>query len=140
MTEEEKKAIEYLNKDLKKADMLEMTVHTDNESLRTALNLIKSQQEEIEKLRNNNKRLLKKLRNRVKEVKKLTKYSLYKKEFSRLNKEIEKKDKIIDEMSNMLVRVHSENKEVEFIANIDIEEKKEKIKQYFEKKVEKSNE
>ena len=40
----------------------------------------------------------------------------------------------------MLVRVHSENKEVEFIANIDIEEKKEKIKQYFEKKVEKSNE
>lgn len=140
MTEEEKKAIEYLNKDLKKADMLEMTVHTDNESLRTALNLIKSQQEEIEKLRNNNKRLLKKLRNRVKEVKKLTKYSLYKKEFSRLNKEIEKKDKIIDEMSDMLVRVHSENKEVEFIANIDIEEKKEKIKQYFEKKVEKSNE
>lgn len=105
MTEEKKKAIEYLNKDLKKADMLEMTVHTDNESLRTALNLIKSQQEEIEKLRNNNKRLLKKLRNRVKEVKKLTKYSLYKKEFSRLNKEIEKYKYLYEKALADLVKV-----------------------------------
>lgn len=56
------------------------------------------QQKEIEKLRNNNKNLLRKLRNRVKEVKKLTRYSLYKKEFSTLNKKLQQKDKIIDEI------------------------------------------
>lgn len=49
MTEEEKKAIKYLEKDLRKADMLEMTVHTDNESVRIALNIIQKQQVEIEK-------------------------------------------------------------------------------------------
>lgn len=50
--------------------------------------------------------------------------------------ELKKKDKIIDKMSDMLVRVHSEDKKVEFIANINIEEKKAQIKQYFERKVE----
>lgn len=48
MTEEEKKAIEYLTKDLKKADMLEMTVHTDNESLRVVLNLIQRKDRQID--------------------------------------------------------------------------------------------
>lgn len=59
---------------------------------------LQTQQAEIEKLRNNNKDLLRKLRNRVKEVKKLTKYSLYKKEFSTLNEHLKKKDKMIDEI------------------------------------------
>lgn len=46
MTKEQEKAIEYLTKDLKKADMLKMTVHTDNESVRVILDLVKQQQEE----------------------------------------------------------------------------------------------
>lgn len=52
MNKEEKRAIRYINKDLKKADMLEMTVHTDNESVRTVLNLIKKQRKIISKLIN----------------------------------------------------------------------------------------
>ena len=53
-------------------------------------------QKENEKLKYKNKDLLRKLRNRVKEVKKLTKYSQYKKEFSRLNQIIKEKDNQID--------------------------------------------
>lgn len=141
MTEEEKKAIEYIE------GFISLFYEYPNptgilvqgyevENFETILNLIKSQQEEIEKLKNKNKDLLRKLRNRVKEVKKLTKYSLYKKEFSRLNQELEKKDTIIDLMLDKLVRVRSENKQIEFITNYDIEEKKKQLKQYFEKKVE----
>lgn len=102
MTEEDIEAIEQLkswrnfiinNKDrVNKANDIEFY-------LRTTLNLIQKQQEEIEKLRNKNKDLLRKLRNRVKEVKKLTKYSLYKEEFSRLNTIIEQKNRMIDEIS-----------------------------------------
>lgn len=72
--------------------------------LHTVLNLIKKQQEEIGKLKDKNKELLRKLRNRVKEVRKLTKYSMYKKEFSNLNKRLEKKDKIIDEIEDLCIR------------------------------------
>ena len=56
--------------------------------------------EEIDKLKKHNDDLLRKLRNRVKEVKKLKKYSLYKEEFSRLNQQLQSKDKIIDLMAN----------------------------------------
>lgn len=97
MTDKEKEAIRVLNEDLKLAkeeDSIDIDVLTGN--LEIALNLIEKQQAEIEKLKNNNKDLLRKLRNRVKEVKKLEKYSLYKKEFATLNKRIEKKDKEID--------------------------------------------
>ena len=62
----------------------------------TVLSELEKKDKEIEKLKKDNKELLRKLRNRVKEVNKLTKYSLYKKEFSTLNKQLEKKDKIID--------------------------------------------
>lgn len=107
------------------------------------INLVQKQQTELEKLKNKNKELIRKLRNRVKEVKKLNKYSLYKTEFSKLNKQLEKKDKIIDLMAM-------------YIANLDIDEdiceyQKEKyceddievtldicvkcIKQYFERKI-----
>ena len=51
----------------------------------------------IQKLKKHNTDLLRKLRNRVKEVKKLEKYSLYKKEFARLNKQLENKEQIINE-------------------------------------------
>ena len=85
---------------------------------------LQTQQAEIEKLRNNNKDLLRKLRNRVKEVKQLTKYSLYKKEFSTLNEHLKKKDKIIDLMAEELTTsIHS----------------KEWVKDYYERKSENGN-
>lgn len=118
MTEEEKEAIEQLkswrefiinNRDkVNKANDIEFY-------LRTTLNLIQKQQEEIKKLRNKNQDLLRKLRNRVKEVKKLTKYSLYRTEFATLNKRIEKKDKIIDKMAEY-IRVD----DIEENYNIDL--------------------
>ena len=70
-------------------------VEKENQKLKTE---IENKDKEILKLKNNNKDLLRKLRNRVKEVKKLTKYSSYKKEFSTLNKQLQRKDKIIDEI------------------------------------------
>lgn len=91
MSEEDKKAIEYLE------DSLKNTV-THKEKFNIIKNLIKSQQEELEK-----------------------------------------KDKIIDLMLDMLVRVHSENKQIELIANANIEEKKKQAKEYLKKKVEESN-
>lgn len=108
--------------------------------LRTALNLIQKQQEEIEKLRNKNQDLLRKLRNRVKEVKKLSKYSLYKKEFSRLNKLLEKKDKIIDEMAGYIATLDIEEDicsktENEHCDKMNFGECEDCIKQYFESKV-----
>lgn len=72
------------------------------EAIDIVLNLIEKQQKELDKLKNKNKDLLRKLRNRVKQVKKLEKYALYKKEFSRLNKELEKKDREIQIKNNYL--------------------------------------
>ena len=65
-------------------------------------------QQQIDKLKKHNDKLLRKLRNRVKEVKKLEKYSLYKEEFSRLNKQLQNKDKIIDLMANHIATSDSE--------------------------------
>lgn len=46
---------------------------------------------QIIKLKNNNQNLLRKLRNRIKEIKKLTRYALYKKEITTLNKQLQQK-------------------------------------------------
>ena len=86
-------------------------------------------QQQIDKLKKHNDDLLRKLKNRVKEVKKLQKYSLYKEEFSRLNKQLQNKDKIIDLMSEQLAGLA--------IFNIDKDETlilsdKEEVKQYYE--------
>ena len=96
-----------------------------------AIEALKEHKEQIDKLKKHNDELLRKLRNRVKEVKKLEKYSLYKKEFSRLNKQLQNKDKIIDLMSEQLVGLA--------IFNIDKDETlilsdKEEVKQYYENK------
>ena len=80
--------------------------------------------DERDKLKKHNDDLLRKLRNRVKEVKKLQKYSLYKEEFSRLNKQLQNKDKIIDLMAE-------EFKEKTLMYTDFTEEE---IKQYFENK------
>lgn len=138
MSEEEKEAIEQLeswrefiikNKDkVNKANDIEFYI-------RIVLNLIQKQEAEIEKIKNKNKELLRKLKNRVKEVKKMTKYSLYKKEFSRLNVTIEKKNKIIDEMTDRIEWLLKSNG-----IYLDFEHKdkftQDDIKQYFERKVE----
>lgn len=98
-------------------------------------------QQQIDKLKRHNNNLLRKLRNRVKEVKKLKKYSLYKEEFSRLNQQLQSKDKIIDLMSEAI----NNNDIDEDICRCmgqkencnefeDKEKCKECIKQYFENK------
>ena len=56
-----------------------------------AIEALKEHKEQIDKLKKHNDELLRKLKNRVKEVTKLEKYSLYKKEFSRLNKQLQNK-------------------------------------------------
>ncbi len=86
------------------------------------------EEKEIEKLKNKNKDLLRKLRNRVKEVNKLIKYSAYKKEFSRLNA-------IIDKMAKDLLICG-----IDFInfgkATGDFTKDKEKLKELYAKEVE----
>lgn len=96
VTMNEEEAIKQLNQwlsvmDLKKKISI-IPNRDDIQAIETVLNLIEKQKAEIEKLRNNNKDLLRKLKNRVKDVKKLEKYSLYKKEFSTLNKQLKEKD------------------------------------------------
>lgn len=100
------------------------------------LDCIEVKNKEIDKLKAENKDLLRKLRNRVKQVKKLEKYSLYKSEFSRLNKQLKQKDKQIDLMAFNLADYvmyyeYDKCRNPEMIKN-----KAEEIKQYFERKVE----
>lgn len=101
MTEEEKETISILE-DLAEHGLCYTVTEDIQGKLKIILNLIQKQQKEIEKLRNKNKDLLRKLRNRVKEVKKLIKYSAYKKEFSKLNTIIEQKNKMINYMANFI--------------------------------------
>ena len=112
------------------------------EAIDTVLNKLEKKEAEIDKLRNTNKDLLKKLRNRVKEVKSLTRYSLYKKEFARLNKQLEKKDTVIDLLADDLRYYEGMQQEQLFCIDTcegkmcDEEHCKERIKEYFYKKVE----
>lgn len=92
---------------------------------------LKEKDKIIDKLKKHNDDLLRKLRNRVKEVKKLEKYSLYKEEFSKLNKQLQNKDKQIYLMSEQLAGLT--------IFDIDKDEPlilcdKDDVKQYFEEK------
>lgn len=111
---EEKEAIEYFIKRmdicLENADICDEN-NFDEEAIclrkelaliEIVLNLIQRQDRQIQKLKNKNKDLLRKLRNRVKEVNKLIKYSTYKKEFSRLNAIIKQKDRQIDLMAKYI--------------------------------------
>lgn len=99
-------------------------------------------QQQIDKLKKHNNNLLKKLRNRVKEVKKLQKYSLYKKEFSRLNKQLQNKDQIIDLMAKKINEAYFEQDDFElwFDKIIGVQEEMEYeylvpiVKQYFQNK------
>lgn len=151
MSEEEKKAIEEQYKEglVNLSNVIEPLINQfkvdyslDIQQCRLIINYLLMERDfnedyydeldkEIETLKNNNKDLLRKLRNRVKEVKKLEKYSLYKKEFSRLNKELGKKDMIIDLMAKQL------EKDTEWYYSKFDDYTKDDFKKYFEKKVNK---
>lgn len=83
--------------------------NTNKIAEKNVLSMLEEKDKQIDKLKKHNNDLLRKLRNRVKEVKKLKKYSLYKEEFSRLNKQLQNKDKIIEQM-------------IYYIMNLDIDE------------------
>ena len=107
MTEEEKeeKLIEELKLEIEKLKKIATSptgTYVTFEGLETLLNLIQRQDRQIQKLENKNKDLLRKLRNRVKEVNKLIKYSANNKEMSRLNKMLERKNRQIDIMSKYI--------------------------------------
>lgn len=117
MTEEEKKAIENFDK------RLTIEKYTNNigtpvyiEDIATILNLIQKQQAEIERLNNLNN-------HQSKDNKKAVDYTF------ELNAELEKKDKIIDEMAEVICRLDTMNNYDTWENNI------ENVKQYFEKKV-----
>ena len=109
------------------------------EVLETVLFMLEEKDKEIDKLKKHNDELLRKLRNRVKEVKKLEKYSLYKEEFSRLNKQLQNKDKIIDLTAEYISNItdcpfESEGKYLDCEKMCDVRTDKECWKQYFENK------
>lgn len=112
----------------------------NTKDVKTILSMLEEKYKEIDKLKKHNDDLLRKLRNRVKEVKKLQKYSLYKKEFSRLNKQLQNKDKIIDLMSEEISKNILNTCPLEdYNYDLDCENKcndnyKECWKQYFENK------
>lgn len=103
MNKEEKEAIDrlYMKATLYSADAPEYPNSiVMKKDLVVLLDLLEKQNKEISKLRKKNNNLLSKLRNRIKQVNKLTKYSNYKKEFSSLNRKIEKQEKIIKDYEN----------------------------------------
>ncbi|WP_455937231.1 hypothetical protein [Gemella morbillorum] len=125
MTKEQ--AIEALKEHKEQID--KKYINTRNsKAIEIVLSMLEEKDKQIYKLKKHNDDLLRKLRNRVKDVKKLQKYSLYKKEFSRLNKQLQNKDKIIDLMAGDMA-FDNEINSMEDIRTI-----KEQIKQYFENK------
>ena len=101
------------NKELKKSKITYEKVRDIQEKNKNIVdkNYISKQiikDKQIDKLKKHNDDLLRKLRNRVKEVKKLEKYRLYKKEFSRLNKQLQNKEKIIDLMAEHIATSDSD--------------------------------
>lgn len=126
------KKLDYLLDDVYSTGLVEDEERNKyQDAIETVLPMLEEKDKQIDKLKKHNDDLLRKLRNRVKDVKKLQKYSLYKKEFSRLNKQLQNKDKIIDLMSEQLAGLA--------IFNIDKDETlilsdKEEVKQYYENK------
>lgn len=118
MTEEEKEAIksfkEENDNDLSRFedfnDYTQFKIKRDN----TILNLIQELQEEIEHLKNINK-------HQSKDIKKAVDYTF------ELNKELEKKDKMIDEMVNYIYATDYRS---------ECGNSRQQVKQYFERKVE----
>lgn len=97
------KKLDYLLDDVYSTGLVEDEERNKyQDAIETVLPMLEEKDKQIDKLKKHNDDLLRKLRNRVKDVKKLQKYSLYKKEFSRLNKQLQNKDKIIDLMAEFI--------------------------------------
>lgn len=121
MSEEEKKAIDIIKyNDIARPLACGDITICNIEDLKIALNLIEKQRAEIERLNNLNN-------HQSKEIVKAVDYTF------ELNAELEKKDKIIDEMANY-IRVITVDMKIPIRENMlwDNEE----IKQCFERKVE----
>ena len=121
------------------AIQLTADLDTDSIAIETVLSMLEEKDKQIDKLKKHNDELLRKLRNRVKEVKKLEKYSLYKEEFSRLNKQLQNKDKIIDLTAEYISNItdcpfESEGEYLDCEKMCDVRTDKECWKQYFENK------
>lgn len=122
------KKLDYLLDDVYSTGLVEDEERNKyQDAIETFLPMLEEKDKQIDKLKKHNDDLLRKLRNRVKDVKKLQKYSLYKKEFSRLNKQLQNKDKIIDLMAEEIASYNH----FEALGEL---ENKEEIKQYFENK------
>lgn len=126
-----------------KKEGIENFVVTKKEYIATVLNMLKEKDKKIEKLRNNNKDLLRKLRNRIKEVKKLERKD-YKSIVTKQGKTLEeraeqlkKKDKIIDLMANSFAEegFYSEHCQTLIDNEICPNDCDKCVKQYFERKV-----
>ena len=97
------KKLDYLLDDVYSTGLVEDEERNKyQDAIETVLPMLEEKDKQIDKLKKHNDDLLRKLRNRVKDVKKLQKYSLYKKEFSRLNKQLQNKDKQIDLMAEFI--------------------------------------
>lgn len=156
MTDKQKEAIEILKRiDIKfflcgmneQSNYIVDEADKTNNAIETALNLIQTQQEEIEhqkEKRENQKKELAILNEKQKEFNKLRNtINSYKGQFKRQQTEIEKKDKIIDEMAEYLASIDFDEHcvEVPYICmgcpkEDDLDGYMQCIKQYFERKVE----
>lgn len=90
MIKEQDKSIERCNK-LIETEHSNWIGITNQKAIETVLNMLKEKDAEIEKLRKHNKELLRKLRNRVKEVKKLQKNPNYKAIVTKQGKTLEER-------------------------------------------------
>ena len=134
------KKLDYLLDDVYSTGLVEDEERNKyQDAIETVLPMLEEKDKQIDKLKKHNDELLRKLRNRVKEVKKLEKYSLYKEEFSRLNKQLQNKDKIIDLTAEYISNItdcpfESEGKYLDCEKMCDVRTNKEFWKQYFENK------
>lgn len=72
-------------------------------------NELDKKNKEITKLKSHNKDLLRKLRNRIKEINKLNKYKQYKNEFKTLNKKIEELNRENERQHELLTKIHEKS-------------------------------
>lgn len=134
------KKLDYLLDDVYSTGLVEDEERNKyQDAIEKVLPMLEEKDKQIDKLKKHNDELLRKLRNRVKEVKKLEKYSLYKEEFSRLNKQLQNKDKIIDLTAEYISNItdcpfESEGKYLDCEKMCDVRTDKECWKQYFENK------
>lgn len=150
MTDKQKEAIEEFEKLIKlrknKAGEIKFdTCIVSTAQLEIVVNLIQTQQAEIEhqkEKRENQKKELSILNEKQKEFNKLRNtVNSYKGQFKRQQAEIEKKDKIIDEMANSFAEEGFYSEHCQTLIDNDIcpDDCNKCVKQYFERKVEYGN-